>query len=160
MKNQHHRDEYRLGTTPQNFQVPPPPYWAASKKSDLEQPEIYKKFKAVVMEPAMSECPEPVLFYPKKNRKVWFCVNYRKLNTIKVKANACSLPRIDECIDTPGDVKYFTALDPYFEEWKMKIRKKDRLIREVLCHAETSQCTRIPFVLKVHPLSKSAWLYT
>lgn len=57
-----------------------PQYRAGPKTRELEQSEINKQLKAGVIEPAISECSAPVLFAPKKDGRLRFCIEYRKLN--------------------------------------------------------------------------------
>jgi hypothetical protein len=59
-----------------------------------------------------SESPAgfPVIFVPKKNRKLQLCVDFRKLNNITIK-NCYPLPNILELRDRLAYAKIFTALD-------------------------------------------------
>jgi hypothetical protein len=59
-----------------------------------------------------SESPTrfPVIFIPKKNRKLQLCVNFQKLNNITIK-NRYPLPNISELQDRLAHTKIFTALD-------------------------------------------------
>jgi hypothetical protein len=52
----------------------------------------------------------PVLFVPKKNRKLQPCINYQKLNNITIK-NRYPLPNIRELQDQLAHAEIFTALD-------------------------------------------------
>jgi hypothetical protein len=52
----------------------------------------------------------PVIFIPKKNRKLRLCVNFRKLNDITIK-NWYPLPNIGELRDRLSYAKIFIALD-------------------------------------------------
>ena len=71
------------------------PYRAGPKSRELEQFEIDKRIKAGVIEPSTSEWAAPVLFGPKKDGRLRFCVDYRKLNTMTVK-DSYPIPRMDE----------------------------------------------------------------
>ena len=52
------------------------PYRAGPKARELEQFEIEKQLKAEVIEPAISEWASPVLFVPKKDGTLRFCIDY------------------------------------------------------------------------------------
>jgi hypothetical protein len=82
-----------------------------------------------------SESPAgfPVIFVPKKNRKLRLCVDFRKLNNITIK-NRYPLPNISELQDRLAYAKIFTALDlrgaynliriKEGEEWKTAFRTR------------------------------------
>ena len=57
------------------------PYRAGPKMRELIDFEVNKQLKAGVIEPAQSEWLAPVLFVPKKDGKLRFCIDYRKLNS-------------------------------------------------------------------------------
>ena len=77
------------------------------------------------MEESNSEWAAPVLFAPKKDGKLRFCIDYRKLNAMTVK-DSYPLPRMDECIDTLGDAKIFTTLDAFWGYWQIALSEKDK----------------------------------
>jgi hypothetical protein len=52
----------------------------------------------------------PIIFVPKKNRKLRLCVNYQKLNNITIK-NRYPLPNIIELRDRLAYAKIFIVLD-------------------------------------------------
>ena len=126
------------------------PYRAGPKTRELEQAEVDKQLKAGVIEPAMSEWAAPVLFAPKKDGKLRFCIDYRKLNSMTVK-DTYPLPRMDECIDSLGESEYFTTLDAFAGYWQINLRKRDRHKTAFVCHAGTYQYKRMPFGLTNAP---------
>ena len=65
-----------------------------------------------MIELSNSEWAAPVLFTPKKDSMIRFCIDYRKLNFMKIK-DSYPIPRMDECIDTLGNASVFTTLDAY-----------------------------------------------
>ena len=95
-----------------------PPFRAGPKTRELEQFEINKQLNAGVIEPAQSEWAAPVLFVPKKDGRLRFCVDYRKLNEIIVR-DSYPLPRMDECIDSLAEAKIFSTLDANSGYWQM-----------------------------------------
>jgi len=62
------------------------------------------------IEPSSSPWSASVLFVPKANGKLRFCVDYRALNDRTVK-DAGNLPRIDDSIDLMRGAQLFSALD-------------------------------------------------
>ena len=125
-------------------------YGAGPKTRELEQAEVDKQLKAGVIEPAMSEWAAPVLFAPKKDGKLRFCIDYRKLNSMTVK-DTYPLPRMDECIDSLGESEYFTTIDAFAGYWQINLRKRDRHKTAFVCHAGTYEYKRMPFGLTNAP---------
>ena len=126
------------------------PYRAGPKTRELEEFEVKKQLAAGVIEPSNSEWASPVLFAPKKDGRLRFCIDYRRLNTMTVK-DSYPLPRMDECIDTLGDARIFTTLDAFNGYWQINVPKEDRGKTAFVCHAGQFQYTRMPFGLTNAP---------
>lgn len=90
----------------------------------------------------------PVLFFPKKDGKLSFCIYYRKPNSMMVKY-MFPLSSMDQYIDKVGYVEYFTTSYACSGYWKMKIHQQDR--PKVEFSAETLQLTRMTFGLTNAP---------
>jgi hypothetical protein len=71
---------------------------------------INKNIKKGFIRPSELPAGYPVMFIPKKNRKLRLCVNFRKLNDITIK-NRYPLLNIRELRDRLSYTKIFTALD-------------------------------------------------
>ena len=128
------------------------PYRSGPKTRELEEFELKKQLDAGVIEPTVSEWGAPVLFVPKKDGRLRFCVDYRKLNDMTLK-DSYPLPRMDDCIDSLGNAKFFTTLDAYSGYWQMNIRKRDRHKTAFVTHSGAYQCIRMPFGLTNAPAS-------
>ena len=59
--------------------------------------EVRKMVKAGIIEPASSEWASQVVFVPKKDGSLHFCVDYRRLNACTL-AHSYPLLRMDDCI--------------------------------------------------------------
>ena len=57
------------------------------------------------------------------------------------------LPRMDECLDSLGEAKYFTTLDCNSGYWQIPIAKEDRNKTTFTCHDGTYRFLRMPFGL-------------
>ena len=128
------------------------PYRTAPKARELEETELKKQLDAGIIERAQSEWAAPVLFVPKKDGKLRFCVDYRKLNEMTVK-DSYPLPRMEDCIDSLGDAVIFSTLDANSGYWQMKIRKEDRSKTAFVTHSGVFQYLRKPFGLTNAPAS-------
>ena len=126
------------------------PYRVGPKTRELEEFEVKKQLAAGVIEPSNSEWAAPVLFAPKKDDRLRFCIDYRKLNTMTIK-DSYPLPRMDECIDSLGDARIFTTLDAFNRYWQIEIPKEDRGKSAFVCHAGQFQYIRVTFGLTNAP---------
>jgi hypothetical protein len=81
-------------------------------KKELQELKTYIKVNLKKGFIRASESPAgfPIMFVPKKNRKLQLCVDFRKLNNITIK-NRYLLPNISELQDRLAHTKIFTALD-------------------------------------------------
>ena len=79
-----------------------------------------------------------------------FCVDYRRLNAVTVK-DTYPLPRMDECLDSLGDTKVFSALDAISGYWQMPIPESDRDKTAFSCHSGLYRFSRMPFGLTNAP---------
>ena len=91
----------------------------------MEQFKIEKQLKAGVIELPNSEWEAPVLFAPKKDGRLRFCIDYRKLNLMKIK-DSYPIQRMDECIDSLGNASVLTTLDAYSGYLLVAIKPEDR----------------------------------
>lgn len=82
-------------------------------------------FRAGIIELATAEYVCPVVFYPKNHDTMRFCVDYRNLNTFTV-WDSYLIPRMDDCIDSLGDVTAFTMRDCNRGYWHIEIAGEDR----------------------------------
>lgn len=83
-----------------------------------------ERLDAGVIEPATSEWAIPVVFVPKHDGTVRFCVEYRKLNLTTV-VDTYPLPRMDDFIDRLVDANVFSSLDANYGYWKIPIAPHD-----------------------------------
>jgi hypothetical protein len=74
--------------------------------------------------PSNSPWGAPVLFAPKKDGGLRFCIDYRGLNKQTVK-NAYPLPRADDLIDQLQGAKYYSKIDLRSGYWQISIDSAD-----------------------------------
>ncbi len=128
------------------------PYRSGLKERELQGEELKKWLEDDVIEPSKSPWAAPVLFVPKKDGRMRFCVDYRKLNAVTVK-DSYPLPRIDDCIDTLGEAVIFSTLDAYSGYHQLSIAKRDRYKTSFVTHHGQFQYKRMPFGLATAPAS-------
>lgn len=81
-----------------------------------------------VSEPALTELAVPVVFVPREDSILRFCIDYRKLNAVP-KRDYYPIPRMDEYIDSLGDATVISMLDAKSGYWQIEIddEKKVRM---------------------------------
>ena len=102
--------------------------------------------KQDVIRPSASPWASPVVLVPKKDGKLRFCIDYRRLNAATRK-DVYPLPRIDDILDTLGRVKYFTSLDLASGYWQVGLEEESRQKSAFTTHCGLYEFTRMPFGL-------------
>ena len=122
-------------------------------------PGMYEEVKTHIQEmldigaihPSNSPWASAVVLVWKRDGKLRFCIDLRKLNAQKVK-DACSLPQIDETLDCLNGAVWFTSLDSKLGYWQVEM--------DEVCKALTTftigplgfyECDRMPFGLSNAP---------
>lgn len=62
------------------------------------------------IEPAQKEWASFVVFVPRKDGSLRFCIEYRWLNEVTIQ-DSDPIARMDECIDSLSDTTIFSTLD-------------------------------------------------
>src|SRR3954447_21741542 len=108
-----------------SFPIKQRAYRVAPPEQDFIKEEIDRMLKNKLIQPSESPWASPVVLVRKKNRKLRFCVDYRKLNSV-TRRDCYPLPRIDELLDMFGHAKYFTTLDLASGYWQVAMAPEDQ----------------------------------
>lgn len=141
-----HRIELEPGSRPIHQQ----PYRAGPTQREHERREIDKMLKAGVIEPAKTEWASPIVFAPKKDGQLRFCIDYRRLNALTIR-DSYPIPRMDECIDSLGEATIFTTFDCNSGYWQIDLDEQDRDKTSFCSHFGLYRFTRMPFGLRNAP---------
>jgi hypothetical protein len=117
------KHEVRTGNALPIKQVPYPVKDA--KRKEYIKNEVQKLEKEGIIRKSISPWASPIVLVEKKNGKLRFCVDYRKLNAVTIK-DAYPLPRIEDLLDIFNGKKWFTTLDLAQGYWQVKMEEKDR----------------------------------
>ena len=160
--------KHRIEVLPDARPIYQQPYRAGPQAREAEKREIEKMLSAQVIEPSSSEWASPVVFVPKKDGTLRFCVDYRRLNAV-TKRDAYPLPRMDECIDSLGEATIFSTLDCNSGYWQIEIDDRDKDKTTFTSHSGLFRFLRMPFGLRNAPatfqravdiiLSKVKWQF-
>jgi len=106
IKATEHRMRLKPGAKPVRLQ----PYRMGPRTRQLVGEQVTKMLKLDVIEPSTSKWASPVVLVPKPDGSTRFCIDYRQLNDRTVR-DTYPLPRMDDCLDSLGDAKFFSTLD-------------------------------------------------
>ena len=106
-----------------------PPFHRPLYNTSLLELEEAKKQIQLMLEHGFirsSDSPygAPVLFVPKKDRDLRFCIDYHWLNKKTVK-NRYPLPLPEELFDRLGQAKVFSKIDLKSGYWQMPVKPED-----------------------------------
>ena len=106
----------------------PPVHQPLYKLSPLELAKAKKQIEYMLehgfIRPSDSPYGAPVLFPPKKDSGLRFCIDYRWLNNKTVK-NRYPLPLPEEMIGQLGNAKVFNKIDLKSRYWQILVRHRD-----------------------------------
>ncbi|XP_072172659.1 uncharacterized protein [Diadema setosum] len=101
------------------------PFPVPQSMRETIQEEVNTMLDMKVIEPSMSPYAAPVVLVPKKDGKVRFCVDYRKLNSVTVIDNE-PIPNVEEIMSEIGEAKYFSKIDLSKGYWQIPVDERDR----------------------------------
>jgi hypothetical protein len=78
-----------------------------------------------VIRPSKSPWASAVQLVDKKDGKVRFCVDYRKLNKLTIK-DSYPLPRINDILNKMGGARFYSTMDLSAAFWSIPIAEEDR----------------------------------
>jgi transposase InsO family protein len=110
-----------------------------------------------VIRPSNSPWASPVLLADKKNGKVRFCVDYRRLNKITRK-DAYPLPNIGVILDKLGGKKYYSTIDLREAFWQIRVKERDIEKTAFITHRGLFEFVSMPFGLTNAPATQQRWI--
>jgi hypothetical protein len=108
--------------------------------------EIERMLESNIIQPSESPWASPVVLVRKKNGKLRFCVDYRRLNNV-TKKDAYPLPRIQEMLNALSGSQWFSTLDLASGYWQVMMDPKDREKTAFITKYGTYEFNVMPFGL-------------
>ncbi|KAL8586472.1 hypothetical protein ACOMHN_050067 [Nucella lapillus] len=103
--------------------------------------------KMGVIESASSPYSAPIVLVKKKDGKVRFCIDYRKLNKVLI-FDAEPLPNVEQLFTKLGKARYFSKLDLSNGYWQIPVKTTDRPKTAFTTPQGQFQWVTMPFGLK------------
>lgn len=119
-------------------------------KRDIEKEELNKMIDRGIIEPSSSPWAANIVLVLKKDGKTRFCVDYRQLNDVTIK-DAYPLPRVDECLDSLSNSKWFSSMDLNSGFWQIAMAPEDKEKTAFNTSLGLYQFTVMPFGLANSP---------
>ena len=116
-------------------------------------PQMYEKVKAHIQEmldlgairPSNSPWASAIVLVRKKDGRLRFCIDLRKLNNRTVK-DAYSLPRIESILDSLGGAQIFSTLDLKAGYWQVEMAEECKAYTAFTCGPlGFYECDTMPF---------------
>ena len=126
--------------------VKAPPRRLAPHRREVVDQEVETMLDKGIIEPAYGPWASPVVLVRKKDGRVRFCVDYRRLNAVTVK-DAYPLPRIDDSLDSMAGAVWFSTMDLASGYWQVEMRTEDREKTAFVTHRGMFQFRVMPFGL-------------
>eukprot|EP00171_Calliarthron_tuberculosum_P006680 IDg6680t1 len=108
--------------------------------------------EAGIIEPSNSEWTSPVGLAQKKDGRLRFYIDYRRLNAV-TKRDSYPIPRIDDCIDSLGNAEIFKSPDVNWGYWQIPLKEEDKEKTAFCSYECLYQFNRMPFGLMNAPVS-------
>ncbi|XP_076461774.1 uncharacterized protein LOC143294228 [Babylonia areolata] len=122
------------------------PYPVPFSQRETVEKEIDAMLKLGVIEPSTSSYASPIVLVKKKDGKVRFYVDYRKLNKV-VEFDTEPIPDIDCLFAKLGDKVVLSKIDLARGYWQILVAEEDRPITAFVTHQGCYQWRVMPFGL-------------
>ena len=130
------------------------PYRVSRAEREFIQDQVTEMLNNDVIAPSSSPWASPVVMIPKKNGKIRFCIDYRRLNAATIR-DVYPLPRIDDFLDHLGGAKVFSSLDLKSRYWQIPVSSDSRRKPAFITPDGLFECKRLPSASVTHPQHSS-----
>ena len=118
---------------------------------------ISEMAKRGVIRESKSPWASPILLADKKNGKVRFCIDYRRLNKITTQ-DAYPLPKMQDILRVLDNASYFSTIDLTDAFWSIKVRDEDIEKTAFSCRHGLWEFVSMPFGLTNAPATQQRFI--
>ena len=138
------------------------PIRSAYRKTDeVEDRIIWKHVQEMarrgVIRPSKSPWASPVLLADKKNGKIRFWIDYRRLNKV-TKQDAYPLPKMEAVMSVLGGAKHFSTIDLTDAFWSIRVAEEDIEKTAFICKHGLWEFISMPFGLTNAPATQQRFI--
>lgn len=126
------------------------PYRMSSTKQAVVEKQLEEMLSAGIVKPSHSGWASPVILVPKKDGRLRFCVDYRKVNAI-MESDAYLLPNITEILESLSGAAIFSTIDLNSGYWQVTMDPESRAKTVFITPFGLFQFNVMPFGLKNAP---------
>ncbi len=125
-------------------------YRVHPEKRELLDNEAEYMIKHDIAVPSDSSWASPCLLVPKSEGSARFCTDFRRVNAV-TKPDSYSLPRMEDCVDQVGGVRFVTKLDLLIGYWQVPLTERAKQIASFITSSGLYSYNVMPFGLRNAP---------
>ncbi|XP_073670965.1 uncharacterized protein [Paramisgurnus dabryanus] len=126
------------------------PYRLNPVKQQAMEEQLEVMLRDGIVEPSHSSWASPVVMVPKKDGKLRFCVDYRKINAI-TESDAYPIPNISEILESLSGASIFSSIDLNSGYWQVNMDPNSKAQTAFIVSAGLYHFNTMPFGLKNAP---------
>ena len=134
-----------------NKPVYTPPFRHTEREHELIELETKANLEAGIIRPSKSPYNSPILFVPKSDGRLRFCLDLRNLNKKTVPSTHVMIPRQDDIFRKLNKAMFFALGDLKNGYWQQKVHPDSIHKTAYQTRSGKFECLRVPFGLRNAP---------